>query len=161
MPRLPRAHEGLRPSSGERGDESTVVLVIASVGCYLTQVIRMKYKNRSAAVNLRVPFLASQGAAPQLCSAPEGQIVLTSSPAGSVVTVIALCPGWVDTPFSDSLWAHQPDPAAARATLTASIPRRLQAESAELTDVLLFLFSSASSCVTGQALVVDGGYTAV
>lgn len=147
--------------------------------------------DRSAAVNLRAPFLASQAAAPYLRRAPGGRIVLTSSTGGlrghagmpayhatkagliglvrsladelgpEGVTVNALCPGWVDTPFNDSFWAHQPDPAAAQAALTASIPLRRQAESAELSGVLLFLFSSASSYITGQALVVDGGYTAV
>lgn len=147
--------------------------------------------DRSAAVNLRAPFLASQAAAPYLRRAAQGRIVLTSSTGGlrghagmpayhatkagliglvrsladelgpEGVTVNAVCPGWVDTPFNDSYWAHQPDPVAARVALTASIPLRRQAESAEVSGLLLFLFSSASSYITGQALVVDGGYTAV
>lgn len=147
--------------------------------------------DRSAAVNLRAPFLTTQAAAPYLRRAPQGRIVLTSSTGGlrghagmpayhatkagviglvrsladelgpDGVTVNALCPGWVDTPFNDSFWAHQVDPAAALADLTASIPLRRQAQSAELNGLLLLLFSSASSYITGQALVVDGGYTAV
>ncbi len=147
--------------------------------------------DRSAAVNLRAPFLASQAAAPYLRRAAQGRIVLTSStgalrghagmPAyhatkagllGLVrsladelgpdgVTVNAICPGWVDTPFNDAYWSHQPDPAAAVCELTNQIPLRRQAHSAELSGLLLFLISEASSYITGQALVIDGGYTAV
>lgn len=147
--------------------------------------------DHSVAVNLRAPFLACQAAAPYLRRAEQGRIVLTSStgalrghagmpayhatkagllglvrsladelgPAG--VTVNAICPGWVDTPFNDAFWAHQPDPAAAVTALTRQIPLRRQAESEDLSGVLLFLVSSASCYITGQALVVDGGYTAV
>lgn len=147
--------------------------------------------DHSAAVNLRAPFLVCQAAAPYLVRAAQGRIVLTSSTgalrghagmpayhatkAGLVglvrsladelgpqgVTVNAICPGWVDTPFNDAYWAHQPDPAAALVALTDSIPLRRQARSDELSGLLLFLLSPASGYLTGQALVVDGGYTAV
>lgn len=145
--------------------------------------------DHSCAVNLRAPFLAAQAAAPHLRGSDAGRIVLTSStgalrghagmPAyhatkagllGLVrsladelgpdgVTVNALCPGWVDTPFNDPYWTHQP--AGARVALEARIPLRRQAASGELTGLLLFLLSPASAYLTGQALVVDGGYTAV
>jgi dihydroanticapsin dehydrogenase len=77
------------------------------------------------------------------------------------VTVNAVCPGWVDTAFNDSFWAHQHDPGRARDDLTGSIPLRRQADPDDVTGVLLFLASAASSYITGQALVVDGGYTSV
>lgn len=145
----------------------------------------------SMAVNLRTPFLMSQAAAPHLRKSEQGRIILTSStgafrghagmPAyhatkagllGLVraladelgpdgVTVNALCPGWVDTAFNDSFWGHQDDPGAALADLTSQIPLRRQAEPGEMTGMLLFLASSASSYITGQALVIDGGYTSV
>lgn len=147
--------------------------------------------DRSAAVNLRAPFLVSQAAAPHLRKSEHGRIILTSStgafrghagmPAyhatkagllGLVraladelgpdgVTVNALCPGWVDTSFNSSFWSHQEDPARALNELTAQIPLRRQADPVEMTGLLLFLASSASSYITGQALVVDGGYTSV
>lgn len=147
--------------------------------------------DRSAAVNLRAPFFISQAAAPHLRKSEVGRIILTSStgafrghagmPAyhatkagllGLVraladelgpdgVTVNALCPGWVDTSFNDAFWAHQPDPSRALDELTAQIPLRRQAEPSDMTGLLLFLASSASSYITGQALVVDGGYTSV
>lgn len=147
--------------------------------------------DRSAAVNLRAPFLMAQAAAPHLRKSETGRIVLTSStgafrghagmPAyhatksgllGLVraladelgsdgVTVNAVCPGWVDTPFNDSFWDHQGDPAAALAQLLGRIPLRRQATPEDLTGLLLFLASPASAYITGQALVIDGGYTSV
>jgi NAD(P)-dependent dehydrogenase (short-subunit alcohol dehydrogenase family) len=147
--------------------------------------------DRSSAVNLRAPFLISQAAAPHLRKSENGRIILTSStgafrghagmPAyhatkagllGLVraladelgpdgVTVNALCPGWVDTSFNNSVWEHQDDPDRALHDLRASIPLRRQAEPDEMTGLLLFLASSASSYITGQALVIDGGYTSV
>lgn len=147
--------------------------------------------DRSVAVNLRAPFLVSQAAAPHLRASAHGRIVLTSStgalrghagmpayhatkagvlglvrsladelgPAG--ITVNAVCPGWVDTPFNDGFWSHQSDPAAALVRLTDTIPLRRQALPSELTGLLLFLTSPAAGYITGQALVIDGGYTAV
>ena len=147
--------------------------------------------DHSAAVNLRAPFLACQAAAPYLRSSEQGRVVLTSStgafrghagmPAyhatkagllGLVrsladelgpdgITVNAVCPGWVDTPFNDAYWAHQADPVGARAALAEQIPLRRQAAGEDVTGLLLLLVSPASSYITGQALVVDGGYTAV
>lgn len=147
--------------------------------------------DRAHAINLRAPFLLSQAAAPAVRASTCGRIILTSStgafrghagmPAyhatkagllGLVraladelgpdgVTVNAVCPGWVDTPFNRPFWAQQADPEAALARLTESIPARRQAEPSDLTGLLLLLASEASSYLTGQALVVDGGYTAV
>lgn len=147
--------------------------------------------DRSTAVNLRAPFLMAQAAAPYLKAAEHGRIILTSStgafrghagmPAyhatkagllGLVraladelgpdgVTVNAVCPGWVDTPFNETFWDHQDDPGAALHALTAQIPLRRQARPEDLTGLLLYLASAESSYLTGQALVVDGGYTSV
>lgn len=147
--------------------------------------------DRSCAVNLRGPFLMAQAAAPLLRASAHGRFIVTSStgafrghagmPAyhatksgllGLVraladelgpdgVTVNAVCPGWVDTPFNDSFWSHQPDPEHALAQLESQIPLRRQAVPEELTGLVLFLASPASAYLTGQALVIDGGYTAV
>lgn len=147
--------------------------------------------NRSLAVNLTAPFFLVQAAAPHLRAAAHGRVILTSSTgafrghagmaayhaskAGLLglvrsladelgpdgVTVNALCPGWIDTPFNDAFWRHQPDPQAAQDALTSQIPLRRQAHADEVTDFLLFLASPGSAYITGQPLVIDGGYTAV
>ena len=147
--------------------------------------------DRSSAVNLRAPFLMVQAAAPLLRADRRGRAVLTSStgalrghaqmPAyhatkagllGLVrsladelgpdgVTINAVCPGWVDTPFNDAYWGAQADPGAAEQALVAGIPLRRQARPEDITGMMLFLASDESAYVTGQSLVVDGGYTAV
>lgn len=143
------------------------------------------------AVNLRAPFLMAQAAAPALAASPAGRIVLTSSTGAfrghagmpayhatkagllglvraladelgpSGVTVNAVCPGWIDTPFNDSFWEHQADPAKALAELTDAIPLRRQGTPEDIVGILLFLAGAESAYLTGQALVVDGGYLAV
>ncbi len=147
--------------------------------------------NRSLAINLTAPFFLVQAAAPHLRAAQHGRVILTSSTgafrghagmaayhaskAGLLglvrsladelgpdgITVNALCPGWIDTPFNDAFWQHQPDTEAALKALTSQIPLRRQAKADEVTDLLLFLASPGSAYITGQPLVIDGGYTAV
>ena len=73
----------------------------------------------------------------------------------------AICPGWVDTPFNDGFWDHQADPARALVELEATIPLGRQAVPEEIVGSVLYLLGDAASYVTGQALVIDGGYTAV
>jgi NAD(P)-dependent dehydrogenase (short-subunit alcohol dehydrogenase family) len=77
------------------------------------------------------------------------------------VTVNAICPGWVDTSFNDSFWDHQDDRDEALDRLHARIPLRRQALPHEMAGLLMFLASAESSYITGQALVIDGGYTSV
>lgn len=145
----------------------------------------------STAVNLRAPFLLAQAAQPWLERSPHGRVLVTSStgalrghagmpayhatkagvlglvraladelgPGG--VTVNAVCPGWVDTAFNDGFWNHQPDPAAALAELEGRIPLRRQGQPDDVVGIALFLLSPDSGYVSGQAFVVDGGYTAV
>lgn len=147
--------------------------------------------DRSAAVNLRGAFLAVQAAAPLLAASTQGRVILTSStgalrghagmpayhatkagliglvraladelgPAGT--TVNAICPGWIDTAFNDSFWGHQEHPAEALDTLLAGIPLGRQGRPADIAGTVLYLASPAADYVTGQALIIDGGYTAV
>ncbi len=147
--------------------------------------------DRSLAVNLRGPFLLAQAAAPHLERSPLASVLFTASTgafrghagmpayaaskAGLVnlaraladelgprgVRVNCVCPGWVDTPFNDPHWGHQPDSEAARRALEASIPLRRQAGPEDVAGVILFLASAASAYITGESVVIDGGYLAV
>jgi len=75
---------------------------------------------------------------------------------GRGVRVNALAPGY----FPTELTGHLADPGFARSirehTLLARTP-----ELAEIDGPLLFLATAASSYMTGQVLVIDGGWTAV
>jgi dihydroanticapsin dehydrogenase len=147
--------------------------------------------DRTTAVNLRAPFLLAQAAAPHLTRAGGGSLIFTASTgayrghagmpayaatkAGLVnlvraladelspqgVRVNCICPGWIDTPFNATFWEHQADPEAALRTLVDAIPMRRQGRPEDVVGTVLFLASAASAYVTGQAVVVDGGYLSV
>lgn len=147
--------------------------------------------DRTMAVNLRAPFLLTQAALPHLRRSPTPRVVVTSSTGGlrghagmpayhaskaglinlvraladelgpEGITVNAVCPGWIDTPFNDAFWHHQDDPAEALRGLEASIPLRRQGVPEDVVGSVLFLASPGAAYITGQSVVVDGGYSAV
>ncbi len=146
--------------------------------------------DHSMTVNLRAPFFVAQQAADALAASGRGRFVLTSSTgafrghagmaayhaskAGGLglvraladelgprgVTVNAVCPGWIDTKFNDDFWQHQRDPAATEGALISGIPLRRQGTPSDVVGAVLFLASAASEYITGQSIVVDGGYLA-
>ena len=147
--------------------------------------------NRALALNLSSPFFLAQAAAPALARSDNGSIIFTASTgalrghagmpayhatksgllglcraladefAAQGTRVNCLLPGWIDTPFNNSFWAFQSDPAAAERELLRQIPMRRQGTAEDVAGTVLFLASPASRYVTGTSIVVDGGYTAV
>ena len=77
--------------------------------------------------------------------------------ASTGVRVNALCPGWTATDLNRTLWENE----QVYAGLTATIPMGRWARAEEMAGPAVFLASDASSFMTGQTLVVDGGQTAV
>jgi NAD(P)-dependent dehydrogenase (short-subunit alcohol dehydrogenase family) len=70
------------------------------------------------------------------------------------VLVNALAPGYVDTELT-----RRNNPPEALAAIEAGIPLRRMAQAAELAEVAAFLVSAANTYLTGQTIIVDGGFT--
>lgn len=147
--------------------------------------------DRTVALNLRMPFLFVQAAAPELAKSANPSVILISSTGAirghagmsayqaSKAALPALCrsltaelgplgirintllPGWIDTPFNDPFWSFQEHPEERRRLIEAQIPLRRQGGPEEVSSMVLFLASPAGRYIAGTSIVIDGGYTAV
>lgn len=77
------------------------------------------------------------------------------------IRVNAICPGATMTPMNLEWADAQADPEAAQRALAARHPIGRLSSPEEQARAALFLASDDSSYVTGTALMVDGGYTAI
>lgn len=103
-------------------------------------------------------------------SAKHGVIGLTKvtalETAPNGITVNAVCPGYVDTPlvrgqFNDLAKTRGiPVEKVLEEVLYPLVPQKRLLDVREVTDLVLFLASDAAKGITGQPLVLDGGYTA-
>jgi NAD(P)-dependent dehydrogenase (short-subunit alcohol dehydrogenase family) len=112
---------------------------------------------------INVASVAGVAASPLITpygAAKAGLISLTKTLAvewaAAGVRVNALCPGWTATELNRTLWE---DPVAGPATI-ATTPMGRWASAEEMAGPAVFLAAEASSYMTGQALIVDGGQTA-
>jgi len=97
-----------------------------------------------------VPYCASKGGAELMTKA------LALDWASRGVRVNALAPGWVDTDLTHELLTH--DVHGQR--LLSGTPLGRFATPKDMAGGVVFLASDASAFMTGQSLVIDGGWTA-
>jgi NAD(P)-dependent dehydrogenase (short-subunit alcohol dehydrogenase family) len=100
-------------------------------------------------------YTASKGAALQFTRA----LALDVAPRG--IRANCVCPGVIDTPLTDSFLAVASDPEALLAEYRNVAPLGRLGTALEIANCVLFLASDEASFVTGSALVVDGGTTAM
>ena len=81
------------------------------------------------------------------------------------ITVNALCPGYVDTPLVRGQLADLARTrnvsleSALEDILLALVPQKRLLSVSEIADYAIYLFSDKAKGVTGQAALLDGGYT--
>ncbi len=97
-----------------------------------------------------VPYCASKGGAELLTKA------LAIDWAKRGVRVNTLAPGWVDTELTHQLLEH----AEHGQRMLAGTPLGRFATPKDMAGGVVFLASDASAFMTGQSLVIDGGWTA-
>jgi NAD(P)-dependent dehydrogenase (short-subunit alcohol dehydrogenase family) len=117
-------------------------------------------RGRGSVIN--VASVAGVASAPTMSpygASKAGLISLTKTLAAewgqAGVRVNALCPGWTATELNRTLWE---DPVIGPATVATSAMKRW-ASADEMAGPAVFLASEASSFMTGQTLIVDGGQT--
>src|SRR5258708_1043075 len=125
--------------------------------------------DRTGALNLRMPFLFAQAAAPELAKSDNPSIIFISS-TGAIrghagmsayqatkaalpalcrsltaelgplgIRINTLMPGWIDTPFNDPFSQYQRNPETRRQEIEAQIPLRRQSQPDEASSMRLFL----------------------
>ena len=147
--------------------------------------------DRCQAVNLRGVFLCSKYAIPHMQAAGGGAIVNVASvhsyqnvggtapyaaSKGGVVTltrvmaidhgkdkirVNAICPGWIDTPLIQGIFAANPDPEKAKQAVERRQLLGRLGNPEEVGEAAAFLASDEASYITGASLMVDNGMTAL
>lgn len=95
-------------------------------------------------------------------SASKGAIVgfgkaLAAELAPHAVRVNTVCPGWIDTPFNQPAIDFMGGRESQEEAVRRVVPLGRQGTPEEIAGGVLFLASDASSYMTGQILVIDGG----
>jgi NAD(P)-dependent dehydrogenase (short-subunit alcohol dehydrogenase family) len=152
----------------------------------LAENVREEDFDLTLAVNLKGTFFASQAAGRVMISQKYGRIINLSSQAGFValptesvycmtkaaishltkclavewgqynITVNAVAPTFINTPGTAEALS---DPAF-RADVLSRIALGRIGEPAEVASAIIFLASPAASLITGDTLLIDGGWTA-
>ena len=156
----------------------------AATVCHETPVEEL---DRILAVNVRGPFLCTRAVLPTMLGQGSGHVITVASAAGLIafpgrcayttskgaavmftkslavdyakagIRANAVCPGFVQTPMTQ--WRLEiPE---LRAQVEANIPLGRVAQPDEIADAIALLASDRLAYLTGHALVVDGGWTAL
>jgi len=109
--------------------------------------------------------LVAQKDSPVYCASKGAAIMLAKALALDYATkgirVNALCPGIIDTPMLKSIADSAPDPIEAWAMYKAAQPMGRLGTPEECADAAVWLASDEASFITGLALPIDGGFTAM
>lgn len=131
--------------------------------CSKAALAIMTEQHRGSIINT-ASFVAVMGAATSQISysASKGGVLAMTRELGvqfarSGIRVNALCPGPVNTPLLQELFAADPERAARR---LVHVPMGRFAEPEEIANAVLFLASDDASFITASTFLVDGGISA-
>ena len=134
---------------------------LTSVYLCCRAALRCMLERRSGSIINTASFVAVMGAATSQISysASKGGVLSMSRELGvqfarEGIRVNALCPGPVNTPLLQELFAKDPERAARR---LVHVPMGRFAEPEEMANAVLFLASDESSFITASTFLVDGG----
>ena len=109
--------------------------------------------------------LVAQTDSPVYCATKGAAVMLAKALALDYATqnirVNAICPGIIDTPMLKAFAQAMPDPDAAWAEYSAAQPMGRLGTPEECANAALWLASDEASFITGVALPIDGGFTAM
>jgi NAD(P)-dependent dehydrogenase (short-subunit alcohol dehydrogenase family) len=153
----------------------------------LAENVREQDFDDTVAVNLKGTFFASQAAGRIMIRQRSGRIINMSSQAGFValptesvycmtkagishltkclavewgkynITVNAVAPTFIHTPGTEAVLS---DPNFRNDVITRIAALHRVGEPADVTGAVVFLASPAASLITGQTILIDGGWTA-
>jgi dihydroanticapsin dehydrogenase len=146
-------------------EEWDLLMQVNPRSCFLGVKYGVPYlRKRGGGVIVNVASLAGLKGGPGMTaySASKGAIVaftkaLAAELAPDGIRVNAMCPGWIDTPFNQPAIDFIGGRAAQDQVVQQIVPMARQGTPEEIASGMLFLASDASSYMTGQALVIDGG----
>jgi len=146
-------------------EEWDLLMRVNPRSCFLGVKYGVPYlRQRGGGVIVNVASLAGVKGGPGMTaySASKGAIVaftkaLAPELAPEGIRVNAMCPGWIDTPFNQPAIDFMGGREAQDQVVQQIVPMGRQGTPEEIAAGMLFLASDASSYMTGQALIIDGG----
>ena len=102
-----------------------------------------------------LPYTTSKGAVLQFTRA----LALDLAPRG--IRANCVCPGIIDTPLTRAFIDAAPDPAEVTREYEGAAPLGRMGTAEEVANAAVFLASDEASFITGSAVIVDGGTTAM
>ena len=134
------------------------VMLLGVALCMKHEIPAMQKRGGGSIVNIAstggldgVPMMAPYSAAKHGVVGASKSAALETASAG--IRVNALCPGLIDTP----LFRNKAEEGADYSSVVRNVPLGRLGKPSEIADAALWLLSSRSSFVTGQAICVDGG----
>ena len=131
--------------------------------CMKQEIAALRARGGGAIVNnASILGVVGFAHAPAYTAAKHGVLGLTKVAALELATerirVNAVCPGFIETPMVMERGVHAGADAAAYEAIAALHPMHRLGKSEEIASAVLWLCSDGASFVTGEHLLVDGGY---